>query len=131
MAMEQSILISTKKILGIPNEYEVYDLDIMTHINTAFSIIYQLGVGPEEDFFIENYKARWDDFELPQTQLNVIRTYVFLKVKSLFDPPTIGYLVDATDRQLNELEWRLNVMREGLTYPMPEEVTEYDYTGSG
>lgn len=120
--MESSILISTKKILGIPDEYEVYDLDIITHINSTFSIVDQLGVGPEGGFFIEDEGAEWDDLVVPANQLNVIRTYVFVRVKMLFDPPTVGFLVDATNRQISELEWRLNVFREGEKYPLPEEV---------
>lgn len=127
--MEASILTSTKKILGIPNEYEVYDDDIVTHINSTFSIVNQLGVGPEEGFFIEDAGAEWDDLGVPMNQLGVIRTYVFVRVKMLFDPPTVGFMVDATERQISELEWRLSVFREGERYPLPpdQEVTDYDY----
>lgn len=112
--MENSILTSTKKVLGIADDYTAFDLDIITHINTAFSILTQLGVGPSEGFMIEDKRAKWDDFvDIDgDNQLNSVRSYVFLKVKQLFDPPTTSYLIDAQERQIEQLEWRLNVHRE-------------------
>ena len=110
--MESSILTSTKKILGIAESYTAFDLDVITHINAAFSILNQLGVGPEEGFMIEDAGATWDEFGVPLMQLNLIRTYVFLKVRVLFDPPTTSFLIDATNRQIEEYEWRLNVLAE-------------------
>lgn len=136
--MEQSILISTKKILGIAEDYTVFDLDIITHINSAFSTLTQLGVGPAEGFMIEDATAVWSDFitDYPVTsyaapagddpQYNSVKSYVFLKVKQLFDPPQTSYLIDATEKQINELEWRLNVHREetGWTDPDPPLIEE-------
>jgi hypothetical protein len=110
--MEDSILISTKKILGVPEEYTVFDLDIITHINAAFSVLTQLGLGPEIGFMIEDDTALWSEFTSNISALNLIRTYVFLKVKLLFDPPTTSFLIDATNRQIEQYEWRLNVLRE-------------------
>src|SRR5215510_5934711 len=107
--MEQSILTSTKKILGISQDYTAFDLDIITHINTAFSTLTQLGVGPAEGFMIEDDSAVWDDFTTNDLQYNSVRTYVFLKVRYLFDPPQTSYLITATEKQILELEWRLNV----------------------
>lgn len=120
--MEQSILTSTKKILGIRQDYTVFDLDIITHINSAFSTLTQLGVGPTNGFMIVDAAAEWADFigdEDPQ--YNSVRSYVFLKVKQLFDPPQTSYLIASTERQIQELEWRLNVHREetGWTDPNP------------
>jgi hypothetical protein len=117
--MESSILQSTKKILGIDAAYEAFDLDVITHVNTAFSILNQLGIGPDEGFMIEDDIATWNDFvdadpllaEVP-AKLNLIKTYIYLKVSVLFDPPTIGYLVDAKNNQIKELEWRLQVLRD-------------------
>jgi hypothetical protein len=126
--MEQSILTSTKKILGIAEDYTVFDLDILTHINTAFSTLTQLGVGPADGFMIEDATAVWTDFDPVDDHLNFnsVKSYVFLKVRMLFDPPTTSYLITATEKQLEELEWRLNVYREGTEWvdPNPLQATE-------
>lgn len=110
--METSILNSTKKILGISPDYTAFDHDILTHINTAFSTLTQLGVGPPEGFMIEDDSAIWIDFIENDLQFNSVKSYVFLKVRLLFDPPTTSYLIEACERQIRELEWRLNVHRE-------------------
>jgi hypothetical protein len=110
--MEESILKSTKKILGLAADYTPFDLDVITHINSTFSILDQLGVGPTGGFFIENEKATWSDFEVPENQLNLIKTYMFLRVRNLFDPPTTSFLIDATNKQLQEYEWRISTWRE-------------------
>lgn len=121
--MEQSILNSTKKILGIDADYTVFDLDIITHINTAFSILTQLGVGPAEGFMIEDASTEWAQFDPvdDNQNFNTVRSYVFLKVKQLFDPPTTSYLITATNEQIAELEWRLNTYREETEYVPPPE----------
>jgi hypothetical protein len=125
--MEQSILTSTKKILGIAEDYTVFDLDIITHINTAFSTLTQLGVGPADGFMIEDASALWTDFDPIDDNVNYnsVRSYVFLKTKQLFDPPTTSYLIDATQKQIEELEWRLNVQREHTHYEDPDPVDYY------
>lgn len=120
--MEQSILKSTKKILGIADSYDVFDLDIITHINTAFSTLTQLGVGPYTGFMIEDESAQWDEFIDTETdpQYNAIRSYVYLKVRQLFDPPTTSYLITATEKQIQELEVRLNIHREETQWVDPD-----------
>lgn len=118
--MESSILNSTKKILGIGAEYTPFDLDILTHINSTFSILDQLGVGPEGGFFIEDSGPEWDALGLPANQLNLIRTYVFLRVRLLFDPPTTSFLLEATKEQLQEYEYRISLIREGTLYPLDQ-----------
>lgn len=110
--MEQSILNSTKKILGLNSDYTAFDHDIITHLNTAFSILTQLGVGPVEGFMIEDSISEWDDFLAEDPRFNAIKSYVFLKVRMVFDPPATSYLLDSMQRQIQELEWRLNVIRE-------------------
>ena len=128
--MEPSILTSTKKVLGIAETYTVFDMDIITFINTAFSILNQLGVGPVDGFFIEDESAEWEDFDVPANQLNLVRTYVFLKVRMLFDPPATSFLISAMTDQLKEYEWRLNIFREDLIptpEPTPSEEVEYVY----
>lgn len=110
--MEESILTSTKKILGLAADYEAFDLDVITHINATFSLLNQLGVGPTDGFSIEDADTEWSDYEVPSNQLHMVKTYVYLKVKILFDPPATGYLVTAQNDQLQEFEWRLNMFRE-------------------
>ena len=128
--MEQSILKSTKKILGIAEDYTVFDLDIITHINSAFSTLAQLGVGPVAGFMIDDESEVWDDFidvDL-DPQYNAVKSYIFLKVRQLFDPPATSYLISAVERQIQELEWRLNVHREetGWVDPDPPRVDEWE-----
>jgi hypothetical protein len=123
--METSILNSTKKILGIPEDYTVFDHDVLTHINTTFSTLTQLGIGPEQGYMIEDENAEWDEFLDPtDPQLNSVKTYMFLKVRQYFDPPATSYLITAMNQQIAELEWRLNVHREETEWvdPDPEEV---------
>lgn len=118
--MEASILLSTKKILGISPDYTVFDLDIITHINTAFSTLTQLGLGPVAGFMIEDESATWDDFIADDLQYNSVKTYVFLRVRMLFDPPQTSYLITAMNEQIKELEWRLNAHREEAGWVDPE-----------
>ena len=109
--MDDSILTSTKKILGVDETYTVFDLDIMTHINSAFSTLNQLGIGPVDGFMIEDATAVWSDFlGTNSPKLNAVKTYVYLRVRMLFDPPTTSYLINALNEQIKELEWRLNVI---------------------
>jgi hypothetical protein len=122
--MEESILKSTKKILGLADNYTQFDQDVITHINAAFSILDQLGVGPDGGFFIDDDTSLWSDYTVPANQLHLIKTYVYLKVRLLFDPPTTSFLIEATTNQLREYEWRLNTFREWAldpTDPMVEE----------
>lgn len=120
--MEQSILTSTKKILGIDEAYTAFDLDIITHINSAFSTLTQLGIGPPQGFMIEDATAEWNEFIPDQDfQYNSVKSYVFLRVRQIFDPPSTSYLIAAFNEQIKELEWRLNVYREesGWVDPNP------------
>lgn len=112
--MADSILTSTKKILGVADDYTAFDLDIITHINSSFSVLNQLGIGPIGGFFIEDKTETWDDFAVPPNQLAMARTYIYLKTRMLFDPPTTSYLIEAMNKQIAELEWRINIFREVL-----------------
>lgn len=107
--METSILTSIKKMLGIAEDYTEFDEDIITHINSVFLNLTQLGVGPEEGFMIENGTAVWEDFIVDSVQLQAIKTYMYLKVKLLFDPPLSSSVTESFTRMIAELEWRLNV----------------------
>ena len=105
----ESILTSIKKLLGIAEEYEHFDADIIMHINSVFMILTQLGVGPAEGFIIEDETTMWTDFVEDVSKLQAIKTYIFLRVKLLFDPASVGSsTLAAYERQIQELEWRLN-----------------------
>lgn len=110
--MDDSILNSVKKILGIAADYDAFDTDIIVHINSVFSTLNQLGLGPAEGFMIEDDSAVWEDFLLGDTRLNHVKTYMYLRVRVLFDPPTTGFTLTAMQEQIKELEWRLSVFRE-------------------
>lgn len=109
-----SILTSIKKLLGISKDYTQFDDDIIMHINSVFMSLTQLGVGPAEGFSIEDDSAYWEDFVDIENnlQLHAVKTYVYLKVKLLFDPPLSSSVIEATNRQIAELEWRLNAAVE-------------------
>ena len=107
--METSILTSIKKMLGIAEDYTEFDEDIITHINSVFLNLTQLGVGPEEGFMIEDDTATWEDFIDDSIQLQAVKTYMYLKVKLLFDPPLSSSVTESFTRMIAELEWRLNV----------------------
>ena len=117
--MENSILKSTKKILGLSDTYDAFDLDILTHINAVFSELDQLGIGPVNGYFIEDESATWDDYLVPDNQRSIVRTLMFLKVRLLFDPPTTSFHLEASKQQIEKYEWLLNVMRENALHPYP------------
>ena len=109
-----SILTSIKKLLGIADEYEQFDTDIIMFINSAFSVLTQLGVGNESGFAITGKTETWDDYlsgsELVKEQLEMVKTYVYLKVRVAFDPPSSSFVLEAFNKQISELEWRINVV---------------------
>jgi hypothetical protein len=117
--MEESILISTKKVLGVGPDDDSFDLDIVTHINSVFFNLQQLGLGPSGGFVIEDEEAQWDDFETDFGIIAQVKTFVYLKVRMLFDPPQTSYLIAAFEKQIAEHEWRLNVQREETDWSEP------------
>ena len=122
--MSNSILTSTKKILGIDVAYTAFDVDILMHINSVFSTLQQLGIGPVDGYMIEDAAPTWDDFLDGDLRLNAVKTYVYLRVRLLFDPPATSYLIESLNKQAKELEWRLNAVREETAWvdPDPEPV---------
>lgn len=102
-----SILTSIKKLLGIDEAYTHFDTDIIMHINSTFFVLQQLGLGPEEGFLIEDATAVWTDILEARTDIEAVKTYMYLKVKLIFDPPPTSYGIDALDRQIMQSEWRL------------------------
>ena len=106
-----SILTSIKKLLGITEEYTHFDADLIMHINSVLMVLTQLGVGPSGGYAIEGKDDYWTDF-IPGSsiaQVNAVRSYVYLKVKLLFDPPLSSAVMESINRQISEFEWRLNV----------------------
>ena len=118
-----SILTSIKKLLGIAEDYEHFDQDLIIHINSVLSVLTQLGVGPSEGFSIEDENATWNDFIPEDKRLSSIRSYVYMKVKLLFDPPLSSSVMESMNRMINEFEWRLNVAAEP-TQSNKEEVNQ-------
>lgn len=112
-----SILTSIKKLLGVAEDYTQFDTDIIIHINSVFSILTQLGVGPENGFSIMGKEAVWSDFLSDAKTLEMVKTYIYLKVKLLFDPPLNSSVTASIEKTISELEWRINVeaeSKEGL-----------------
>lgn len=106
---QNSILTSIKKLLGIEEEYEHFDSDLIMHINSVFSILTQLGVGPADGFSIEDSSAEWTDFMPEKSKIECVKSYMHLKVKLLFDPPLGSAVIESMNRTISELEWRIMV----------------------
>ena len=108
-----SILTSIKKLLGITAEYKQFDPDLIIHINSVFLILKQLGIGPKQGFSISGEYETWDQF-LPEgsTNFEAVKSYMHIKVKLLFDPPTSSAVMEAMNRMASEYEWRLDIEAE-------------------
>lgn len=119
-----SILTSVKKNLNIPEEITVYDPDIAMHINSCFAKLNQMGVGPKETFMIEDKTSEWDDFTTNQ-DLAMVKSYIYLEVRLMFDPPTASVL-SSLEKKISELEWRLNVAGDELLYGTDQNGTDIE-----
>lgn len=108
----ESILTSIKKLLGITEEDTNFDQDLIMHINSVLMILTQLGVGPSKGFSIKDENDVWSDFIPEQSSLEAVKSYVYMKVRLMFDPPLTSAVADAINRNISELEWRLNVGAE-------------------
>lgn len=117
--LEEKILSSIKKLLGLNDGVTVFDTDIVIHINTVFANLTQMGVGPQDDegknigFKISTGNEVWGDFTANDILIENVKTYVYIKVKMVFDPPTSSALIDAYNAQAKELEWRLYTQEGG------------------
>lgn len=105
------VLDSVKKFLGLDKDYDAFDSDITMHINSVFNILNQLGVGPDDTFTISGYDQKWSSFTMGNANITMVKSFVFLKVRMLFDPPT-GSAYNAYEANAKELEWRLNWQHE-------------------
>lgn len=110
--MQESILTSIKKLLGITADYEHFDADIVMHINSVFMILMQLGIGPADGFHISDSNSVWGDFLSDATWLESVKSYVYMRVKLLFDPPQNGTLMNSIEKQIDEFEWRCRTEQE-------------------
>lgn len=126
-----SILDTIKKMLNVPKEETHFDVDIIVGINSAFMVLNQLGVGPKNTFYIEDSTAKWNDFQRGYADLNPIKTVIYLRTRLVFDPPSNGFVAEAIERQIDELEWRLKIRSEELGelpgLPDPEASPEKTY----
>lgn len=111
----ESILTSIKKLLGIPEDYTHFDQDIVMHINSAFMVLNQLGIGPDECFTIEYDTSTWEDFLGDAKNIEAVKTYVYLKVRLLFDPPASATVMQSIKDAISEYEFRLSVMANSET----------------
>lgn len=126
--VKDSILQSTKKVLGIASDYTAFDIDIALHINSVLSTVQQVGVGlTDSQLEIEDETQTWTDLLTTQQNLVMVRSYIYLRVRQLFDPPASGFVTDSFDRQIKELEWRMSVAAE--TSPNVSDSTPPDNGG--
>lgn len=120
--MEESILLSLKKLLGIDKEVTDFDTDLIIHINSVFTILYQLGVGPSTPFVITGEMETWKDFLNDESMIALVKSYMYLKVRLVFDITTLtSGQVDAFKNQIAEFESRLNYMVDPPMPPLKEE----------
>lgn len=113
--MEESILKTIKQLIGCPDDFEQFDLDLIVHINSAFATLTNLGVGPKEGYRITGADNVWSEFEDDAQKLSLIKDYVYIKTRLLFDPPISGSLMDSLKEQLNEMEWRLYMLYDPIS----------------
>ena len=111
MSNADSILDTTKKLLGFESDYTAFDLDIITHINAVFFTLTQLGVGPSTGFLITDKAANWTDFTGTEN-INAVKSYMFMRVRMMFDPPTTSFHLDSLKKMAEEIEWRLLVQKD-------------------
>lgn len=112
----ESILTSIKKLLGIEEDFEAFDPDIVMHINTVFALLKRMGVGPSNGFTIQDSESVWNDFmqDESNTFIESVKTYIYLKVKMIFDPPNSSAVMEAMKENIKELEWSLNFELDDL-----------------
>lgn len=108
--MSNSVLNSTKKKLGLTADYQYFDEDqLYDYINLAFSELHQLGAGPVNGYYVDDPLDDWNGFTQDIPLQNLVKSYVYIRVRLLFDPPTTSFVLDSLNKQLDELKWRINV----------------------
>ena len=125
-----SILDSVKKVLGLNSDYTEFDIDVTMHTNMALATLTQLGVGPSTGYSIDDSTSQWTDFTPQHYLLGPVRSFVYLSVRLIFDPPSTSFVIEAIEKQIAELGWRINVMAEQPPIPSGVFVANwYDLTG--
>jgi hypothetical protein len=117
--VSDSILTSTKKVLGMDESYTAFDVDIILHINGAFNTLQDIGLGPQDGFMIESKETVWDDFIGDELRLNSVKNYVYLFVRLAFDPPATSFAIASMEKQLEECLARLSIHREANEWAEP------------
>lgn len=117
--MTESILDSIKKLLGMDSTYTAFDVDVIMHINSVFNDLNSLGIGPTNGFMISDNTTTWDVYLGSDLNLNSVKSYMYLKVKLLFDPPATSFAIDSMEKMILKAEWLLNVKREGESWTDP------------
>ena len=112
--MEESILITIKKMIGFDKDYDYFDTDLIVQINSCFSILGDLDLGPEEGFFITGEQQKWSEFIFTPSYLGMIKNYIFIKTKLVFDRPETAYAIQSLTKMAEELEWRLHMESERI-----------------
>lgn len=115
--MDESILNTIKKMLGLPEDYDAFDQDLIIHINSVFSNLHQIGASPPAGFYIDDATAKWASFFNGDMPLHNIKTLVYLKVRLIFDPPSTSFAITAIENQIKEQEWRLSVSASSIFNP--------------
>ena len=105
--MIDSVLLSTKQMLGISPEDTSFDVNVIMSINTALTTLMDLGLTEVEDEIVTDDDMTWDDLLGGRTDIEYVKTYIYQKVKMIFDPPTSTAAIDAMQRSISELEWRI------------------------
>lgn len=108
--MDDSILNTIKKMLGFDADYTAFDTDITMHINSVFSVMHQLGATPPAGFWISDAATKWSDFIEGRQHVEMVKSYMYFKVRLMFDPPATSFAIDAIKQQISEFEWRLNTL---------------------
>lgn len=112
--INDSIVATIKKMLGLDDVYTPFDVDVIIHINAALMTLCQMGIGPKSGFTVSDYDEKWSDFLVNDVNLGAVKTYIYLQVKMLFDSPTNSFVMDAMKKQSEEILWRLNVQAESV-----------------
>jgi len=122
----ESILTSIKSLLGIQEDMTNFDKDIIPHINTVFFILEQLGVNPGVFFSIKDKEKIWDDYLIPNLNLELVKSYIYFKVRLMFDPPIGGPLIEVMKQQASELEWRIYISVDPKVVVIPPVISDED-----
>lgn len=118
--VNSSILLSVKKMLGPSADYDIFDPELIIYINSVFGTLHQLGVGPEEKFVITGDSELWSDFTTEGEEIEEVKSYIYLRVRLLFDPPSSSFVLSSFKEQIKELEWRLQCKAEEIINPLGE-----------